>query len=128
MEAGKSLIPRLKVWIPDTIVWNDLDQPFWLYSNEKGEVWRTDDFSTNGKEVVTKLTNFSSSNELVCVLKRGSADSNEVKLLTAKELGFEVQSLTTSGSKGNAPIMIQRFIKSIGSKAFVVRTCWFSNH
>lgn len=24
--------------------------------------------------------------------------------------------------------MIQRFVKSIGSKAFIVRTCWFSNH
>lgn len=61
-------------------------------------------------------------------MKRGSADSNEVKLLTAKELGYEVQSLTTSGSKGNAPIMIQRYVKSIGSKAFIVRTAWFKNH
>lgn len=57
-------------------------------------------------------------------MKRGSEDSNEVKLLTSKELGFEVQSLCSSASKGNAPILIQRYIKSIGSKAFVVRTCW----
>lgn len=78
--------------------------------------------------MVNKLSNFSSSNELVAVLKRGTCDSNEFKLLTAKELSYEVQSQSTSGSKGNEPIMIQRFVKSIGSKAFIVRTCWFSNH
>jgi hypothetical protein len=39
-------------------------------------------------------------------MKRGSEDSNEVKLLTAKELSQEVQGLLSSASKGNASILI----------------------
>ena len=48
-QIHKNLNPKLKVWIPDTIILNDNDETenfnFWLYSNEAGEVWRTDDFT-----------------------------------------------------------------------------------
>lgn len=67
----KNLNPKLKVWIPDTIVFNESDMntaSFWIYTNESGEVWRTDCFQT--KNIATKLGRFTSSNELVAVIKR----------------------------------------------------------
>jgi hypothetical protein len=103
------------------VVYNELENPFWVYSNEAGVVWRTDQF--NQKTITSKLGNFSSSNELVAVLKKSSAPY-KTKLLTAKELGFTVGGLSTSGSKGSQACVVQRYIKSIGSKAFKVRTVW----
>lgn len=76
--------PKLKVWIPDTIVFNETEMPtIWLYTNEEGEVWRTDTFQA--KNITSKLGNFASTNELVAVIKRGSLENgavvgNETKL------------------------------------------------
>jgi hypothetical protein len=114
------------VWIPDTIVFNESDMntaSFWIYTNESGEVWRTDCFQP--KNIATKLGRFTSSNELVAVIKRpieqnGAQCGNDCKLLTTKELGFAANGLSTERSKAH----IQRYIKCIGSKHFIVRTCW----
>ena len=91
-QIRKNLNPKLKVWIPDTIIFNETDlPPMWIYTNEAGEVWRTDNF--NSKTIVNKLANFASTNELVAVQKRSAIDAgnivgNDIKLLTTKELGF----------------------------------------
>lgn len=127
-QVKKNLNPKLKVWIPDTIVFNEPDmQPMWLYTNEEGEVWRTDIFQA--KNIQQKLANFSSTNELVAVLKKGSNENglvigNDTKLLTSKELSLTSQHLTTDRTQRQ---VIQRYVKCIGSKAFIVRTCWSKN-
>jgi LMBR1 domain-containing protein 1 len=65
----QSTINRLKVWIPDTVVLNDGDiPPMWLYSNAQGFVFRTDTFTS--KNVISKLANYTSPDELVAVLKK----------------------------------------------------------
>ena len=77
---------------------------------------------------MAKLANFASTHELVAVLKQpsrvnGAVVGNETKLLTAKELSFCVDANVTNKKK----VVIQRFIKCMGSRAFIVRTCWRRN-
>ena len=63
-----SNVNRLRLWIPDTIVVNEKEMPpFWLYSSEEGFVFRTDTFTS--KNIVTKLGNYTSPDELVAVVK-----------------------------------------------------------
>lgn len=119
---GKNLISRLKVWMPDTIVYHDLESNYWLYSNEACVVWRTDNF--NFKTVSSKLSNFCSDNELVAIFKSDAASTNvRSKLLTSQDLSMVSQQVGTQGSE-KSRCVIQRYIKSIGSKAFKVRTVW----
>lgn len=46
---------KLELWIPDTVVFNDADQPYWIYTNNEGLVCRTENFSE--RHVVAKLGN-----------------------------------------------------------------------
>ena len=60
---------RLKLWVPDTILTSEKDNPpMWIYSSVDGYVCRTDNFS--GKNVLNKLGNNGSPDELVAVLKK----------------------------------------------------------
>ena len=66
---NESNVNRLKLWIPDTIVLNDKEMPnYWLYSDPKGFVFRTDTFTP--KNVISKLANYTSPDELVAVMKK----------------------------------------------------------
>jgi len=58
---------RVKINIPDTIVYNDRDVPFWIFTGMDGLVYRTEKF--NSKQVSEKLGNYLSANELVAVSK-----------------------------------------------------------
>ena len=72
-NAGNaSNFTRLKLWLPDTIVLNERNDlpPMWFYTSEDGYVYRTDSFGL--KNVVTKLSNYASPDELVAVLKKVS--------------------------------------------------------
>ncbi len=63
----KSLVNRLKLWVPDTIIIEG-DQPMWMYSNPQGYVFRSDLFTS--KNVISKLANYTSPDELVAVVKK----------------------------------------------------------
>ena len=103
-------------------MYHDLDVHFWLYSNESCTVWRTDNFTY--KTVSNKLSNFCSQNELVGILKLESyIGQTKSKLLTSHELSLTVQNSSSTGSE-KSKCVVQRFVKSIGSKAFKVRTVW----
>ena len=52
-QASKYM--RLKMWVPDTLVYNDGDAPFWMYSGVDGLVYRTENFID--KHVLNKLGN-----------------------------------------------------------------------
>ena len=66
----ESTINRLKLWLPDTIVLNERGElpPMWFYSSNDGYVYRTDNF--NAKQIINKLSNYSSADELVALLKK----------------------------------------------------------
>lgn len=71
-QTNDSKVNRLKLWIPDTVVINERGElpPMWFYSSMDGYVYRTDNF--NSKQIVNKLSNYSSNDELVAVLKKVS--------------------------------------------------------
>lgn len=95
VQQQQSNINRLKIWIPDTIVFNDGDlPPMWFYSNEQGYVKRTDTFVS--KNIATKLGNYASPDELVALVKSARFNSNndlvgnEVKLVSTKDLNSAI--------------------------------------
>ncbi len=61
---------RLRLWIPDTIIYNDIskDTSFWVYSSFEGYVYRTNAFMD--KHVIGKLGNAANPNELVAIVKK----------------------------------------------------------
>lgn len=71
------------------------------------------------------MANFCSPNELVALVKGESlVGMTKSKLHTANDLQYIVQSLSSSGGERSARCVVQKYIKSIGSKAFKVRTFW----
>jgi LMBR1 domain-containing protein 1 len=65
----ESLVNRLKLWIPDTIIFNDGNcPPMWFFTNSDGYVFRSDTF--NSRNIINKLSNYTSSLELVALNKR----------------------------------------------------------
>jgi hypothetical protein len=68
-----STVNRLKLWLPDTILSPEGDNPpMWLYSSQEGYVYRTDNFTQ--KNIVNKIGAFGSPDELVAVLKKVTFD------------------------------------------------------
>ena len=57
----------LKLWIPDTIVYEQGIDPYWIYSGFDGLVYRTEKFYD--KTVVSKLGNKYQLNELSAIIK-----------------------------------------------------------
>jgi hypothetical protein len=66
-KSRNSTLDRLKMWIPDTIVFND-GNPIWIYSTMDGYVERLDRFQD--KHVLTKLEKRDNMDEIVLVAKR----------------------------------------------------------
>ena len=113
-HGNESTINRLKLWIPDSIILNERGElpPMWFYSSNEGFVYRTDNF--NAKQIINKLSNYSSTDELVAILKKVNNKKknktyklffkpcykmgqellvgNDIKLLSTKELNM----ITTS--------------------------------
>ena len=85
---------KLELWIPDTIVFNDAESPYWIYTNNEGVVCRTENFSE--RHVVSKLGNQYSIDELVAVCKTVSyrnlmTDTNPLySLIMQKESFVEI--------------------------------------
>lgn len=65
-----STVNRLKLWIPDTILSAESADinAMWIYSSQEGYVYRTDSFTS--KNIINKLGNFASPDELVAVVKK----------------------------------------------------------
>ena len=83
-------IPKLKINIPDTIVKNDSEPHYWIYTDETGSVVRME--QTNDSEIVQKFkSTVDDPNEVISVFKApnmfGSViDDNLLKLLNQEEL------------------------------------------
>ena len=119
-SVGKAS-PKLRLFIPDTIVLNDLDLNYWIYTDINGYVTRIDETDA---DVVEKFKSADKDeNELIGVskspiMKDGRVDENRLDLLNLDEL--EKCLFSKSGSQ----VAIQRFVKCRGPKAFVCRSVW----
>ncbi|CAD8077133.1 unnamed protein product [Paramecium sonneborni] len=124
-QSNQSVINRLQLWVPDTIVLNDREIPnYWLYSDSRGYVFRTDTFTS--KNVISKLANYTSPDELVAVVKKQQFRNmelvgNEVKLVCCRDLQSQINA---NFSNRMDLCVIQKFVKSNGPKAFICRTIW----
>ena len=120
-EKGKACTSKLKLYIPDTIVINDLDSNYWIYTDIEGNVNRVEE---SDNEVIEKFKPLNDKNELIAVSKipiirdDGLLGENQLSLLNLEEL--EKCLFSKSGSK----IAIQRFVKCRGPRAFLCRSVW----
>ncbi len=120
-EKGKPPKARLKLYIPDTIILNDLDTNYWIYTDIEGYVNRIEEVDS---DVIEKFRSLEKDeNELIGVskipiMKDKRLDENQLTLLNLDEL--EKCLFSKTGSQ----MAIQRFIKCRGPKAFVCRSVW----
>ena len=119
-EKGKACISKLKLFIPDTIVLNDLDTNYWIYTDIEGFVNRIEE---SDNEVIEKFKPQNDKNELIAVskipiMRDGILGENQLTLLNLEEL--EKCLFSKSGSQ----IAIQRFVKCRGPRAFLCRSVW----
>ena len=93
----------------------------WFYSGVDGYVYRQDNFID--RNITSKLCNYTSPDELVALQKKYNyeSNSNDVRLLSSKEVLSIAPGLLRS--KGETSVL-QKFVKSNGPKAFLVRTKW----
>ena len=119
-EKGKPCSSRLKLFIPDTIVLNDLDTNYWIYTDIEGYVNRVEE---SDNDVIEKFKPQNDKNELIAVSKipimsEGILSENQLTLLNLEEL--EKCLFSKSGSQ----VAIQRFVKCRGPRAFLCRSVW----
>ena len=123
-EKGKICKSKLKLYVPDTIVLNDLDINYWIYTDTEGYVNRIEEVDS---EVIEKFKSIEKDeNELIAVskmpiMKDNRIDENQLDLLNMEEL--EKCLFSKSGNQ----MVIQRFIKCKGPKAFICRSVWRKN-
>ena len=117
-------IPRLKLFVPDTIVNNDLEDSSWTYTDSDGNVRRT---MFMEDEAITKFRSFSKSvDDLIGVYKfpvenERIIEENIIELLNFSKLENRLKTKSTTQTA------VQRFVKCIGPKAFIVRSVWRRN-
>ena len=119
-EKGKPCSSRLKLFIPDTIVLNDLDTNYWIYTDIEGYVNRVEE---SDSDVIEKFKPKNDKNELIAVskmpiMREGLLGENQLTLLNLEEL--EKCLFSKSGNQ----IAIQRFVKCRGPRAFLCRSVW----
>ena len=118
----KKNYPKLKLFIPDTIILNDIDSNYWVYTDIDGNVIRTEHF--NDSDVIEKFKSpTNDENELIAVYKKpiytnGHLQENHLELLNQDELERYLL------SKHSYQYAIQRFVKCRGPKAFICRTIY----
>ncbi len=120
MNAGKD-IKRLKLNVPDTIVLNDNDSSYWVYTDIDGCVRRTRFYDG---DVIDKFkSQVNDENEVIAIYKsppnkNGRGEENMVEVLNLESLERYLL------SKNNSECMIQRYVKCRGPKAFICRSVW----
>jgi len=114
-------IPRLKLYVPDTIVINDAMATFWVYTDHNGHVRRS---MFSDRDTIEKFKSpVGDDNELLAIFKtpinkNERIEENHIELLNLEELKRYLFSKNINQSA------IQRFVRCRGPKAFVCRTVW----
>jgi len=116
---------KLKLFVPDTIVLNDIETNFWMFTDPEGYVAKID--LNSDTAVLEKFKSSTNDNtELLGVTKnpifiKNRLVENRLELLNYDDLE---RSLI---SKNSSQFAIQRFVKCRGPKAFICRTVWKRN-
>jgi len=87
-EKGKISPSKLKLFVPDTIILNDLDTNYWVYTDIEGNVNRVEE---SDNDVLEKIKPKYGKNELIAVskmpiIKDGILVENQLTLLNINEL------------------------------------------
>jgi len=115
---------RLRLLVPDTIVINDNDNTYWVYTDTEGNVRRS---TFHDSDLIEKFKSQSNDEkEIIAVYKQpvvrnGRVEENNIEVLNLE--GLE-RSLF---SKSLNQCCVQRFIKCRGPKAFICRSIWCRN-
>lgn len=114
---------KLNLYIPDTLVFNESDVNFWIYTDVSGRVCRTDYFSDS--DIIEKFKSHSndSNKEVLAVFKTpiysgDLLESNHLEVLNQDDLEKHLF------SKSSSPSVIQKYIKCRGPKAFICRSVY----
>jgi hypothetical protein len=71
--------------VPDTLVLNDIDCNYWVYTDTNGNVCRTENYTDNDLLDKFKSTT-NDENELLAVYKEPNTQDNHLELLNIEEL------------------------------------------
>eukprot|EP00002_Diphylleia_rotans_P030459 TRINITY_DN6261_c0_g1_i10.p1 TRINITY_DN6261_c0_g1~~TRINITY_DN6261_c0_g1_i10.p1 ORF type:complete len:804 (+),score=150.58 TRINITY_DN6261_c0_g1_i10:55-2466(+) len=115
---------RLKMNIPDTIIYGFNKNPIWIYSSPDGFIRRTDSFTES--QVLKKLQKFIPTDDsIVAVVKRQDGmtlgKANEVSVVKFTELKAI---LSPASYPNKSQMVIQGFVRCKGPKAYIVRVHW----
>jgi hypothetical protein len=114
--------PKLKLHVPDTIVLNDVETNYWMFTDLDGNVTKVD--LNSDAAVLEKFKSTTNNNlELLGIAKspifsKKRFIENRSELLSYDELERNLL------SKNSSQFAIQRFVKCKGPKAFICRTVW----
>ena len=115
---------KLQIWVPDTIVYNDTNRPYWVYSNLSGEVCRIEQFEA--RHVFDKLKR--GAEEVCAVLKIQQYDPELGRVVGNKSTALPTNLLKEKvrlAWKGDANrCCIQKFIKCRGPRPFICRSVY----
>jgi hypothetical protein len=115
---------RLAMWVPDTIVFNDLHTAQWIFTSVDGYVYRTDIFLDS--HIMNQIGNPNYPEELVAVLKRPKYDSKKGTfrgINTTVVNTIDLKKYLSDFAHGE-PCAMQKFVRSNGPVAFVCRTVY----
>ncbi|CAG9322875.1 unnamed protein product [Blepharisma stoltei] len=114
---------KLELWVPDTIIYNDIERPYWIYSDHKGRVCRGEHFEEG--HIISKLSRSEMGFGPVAVLKKVHYDSeknrivgNNTQVLNSIELIKTIRFVCRRNGEKNC---LQKFIRCKGSTAFICR-------
>ena len=118
------LAPQLFLPVPDTVVYNDADEPLWIYTASDGRVARSSSFLD--KHVLTKMGSPHRPDDIVAVLKTAEIGpngfvGNNARMLSTKELNSLLPAYSIPGGEACA---VQRFVKAKGANAYILRCVW----
>lgn len=118
----KKKFKKLILNVPDTIVFNESEINYWMYTDLSGKVNRLDNF--NDFDCIEKFRhNCTSKKDVMGVFKTPTykddlLDGNSIEVLNQEELEKHIY------SKSSGACVIQRYIKCKGPKAFICRSVY----
>jgi hypothetical protein len=132
-QQQRKNLKRLRMWMPDTVVYCGVDGPFWLFSHRNGLLYRTQKFETS--MMISKLGSRKFPEDPICLHKESilvpasvpptdppkfAFHGNKTAVVNTLELERLVE--TFSNAKEDSVSVIQRFIKCKGPQACTFRT------
>lgn len=130
---------RLRIRVPDTIVYGETGRAVWLHTDKDGFVQRKTTFTD--KDVLDKLSASAGDNDPVCVCKEPIVSTSKHAMKQesdAHALTYqgnisrimspnELKTLLSNVAANRKSYAIQKFVRCNASKAFVVRAVYEAN-